>query len=237
MRFRRAQVRYAETPVPATPYQAAGQVWDKRLGAARVQAQNWRLMAFGCLSLSLIMAGALAWRAGQSLVTPYVVEVDKTGQVRAVGEALTPYQPTDAQIAFHLAHFINNVRSLAIDPVVVRQNWLQAYDYTTDKGAATLNEYARVSDPFASVGRKSVSVEVTSVVRASDSSFQVRWIERHYDSGTPTGQERWTAVLSTVQQPPRDEARLRKNPLGIYINGLSWSRELGSADTMPSRQE
>ena len=106
-----------------------------------------------------------------------------------------------------------------------------AYDYTTDKGAASLNEFARVNDPFAQVGRKSVSVEVTSVVRASDNSFQVRWIERHYDSGTPTGQERWTAVLSIVQQPPRDEARLRKNPLGIYINGLSWSRELGSADT------
>ena len=235
MRFKRAQVRYSETHEPVTPYQAAGQVWDQRLGAARVQAQNWRLMAFGCLSLSLIMAGGLAWRSGQSLVTPYVVEVDKTGQVRAIGEALTPYTPADAQIAFHLAHFISNVRSLAIDPIVVRQNWLQAYDYTTDKGAATLNEFARVNDPFAQVGRKSVSVEVTSVVRASDNSFQVRWIERHYDSGTPTGQERWTAVLSIVQQPPRDEARLRKNPLGIYINGLSWSRELGSVDTATPR--
>lgn len=235
MRFKRAHVRYSETLEPVTPYQAAGQVWDQRLGAARVQAQNWRMMAFGCLSLSLIMAGALAWRSDQSLVTPYVVEVDKTGQVRAIGEALTPYKPADAQIAFHLAHFISNVRSLAIDPIVVRQNWLQAYDYTTDKGAATLNEFARVNDPFAQVGRKSVSVEVTSVVRASDDSFQVRWIERHYDSGTPTGQERWTAVLSIVQQPPRDEARLRKNPLGIYINGLSWSRELGSADTATPR--
>ena len=237
MRFKRAQSRYSETPVPATPYQAAGQVWDERLGHARVQASNWRLMAFGCLGLSLIMTGGLVWRSGQSLVTPYVVEVDKAGQVRAVGEALTAYQPTDAQIAFHLAHFISNVRSLAIDPIVVRQNWLQAYDFTTDKGAATLNEFARTNDPFANVGRKSVSVEVTSVVRASDNSFQIRWIERHYDSGNPTGLQRWTAVLSVVMQPPRDEARLRKNPLGIYINGLSWSRELAAADTSSSRPE
>ena len=32
--------------------------------------------------------------------------------------------------------------------------------------------------------------------------------------------------LSIVQQTPRTEQRLRKNPLGIYVNGLSWSREL-----------
>ena len=230
MRFKRPQVKYSETPEPITPYQAAGQVWDRRLGSARVQASNWRLMAFGCLSLALLLAGALAWRAGQSLVTPYVVEVDAAGQVRAVGEAATPYQPTDAQIAFHLARFISNVRSLSIDPIVVRQNWLEAYDYATDRGAAALNDYARAHDPFAHVGQDSAAVEVTSVVRMSDSSFQVRWIERRYDAGALTGTERWTAVLSIVVQPPRNEERLRRNPLGIYVNGLSWSRELGSAE-------
>ena len=51
MRFKRPRVRYAETPQPATPYQAAGQAWDERIGSARVQAKNWRLMDFGCLRL------------------------------------------------------------------------------------------------------------------------------------------------------------------------------------------
>ena len=66
-------------------------------------------MAFGCLTLALLMAGGLVWRSAQSIVTPYVVEVDNTGQVRAVGEAATPYRPADAQIAYHLAHFITLV--------------------------------------------------------------------------------------------------------------------------------
>src|SRR5690606_34085533 len=132
MRFKRPWVRYAETPQPATPYQAAAQAWDERNGSARVQAKNWRFMAFGCLALALLMAGGLVWRSAQSIVTPYVVEVDRTGQVRAVGEAATPYRPVDAQIAYHLARFVTLVRSLSIDPIVVRQNWLEAYDYTTD---------------------------------------------------------------------------------------------------------
>jgi type IV secretion system protein VirB5 len=226
MRFKRPQVRYSDTPRPATPYQAAAQVWDQRMGTSLAQAKNWRLMAFGCLSLALLMAGGLVWRSAQSMVTPYVVEVDSAGQVRAVGEAASTYQPNDAQMAHHLARFIGLVRSLSIDPVVVRQNWLEAYHYTTDRGAATLNDYARANDPFTRVGKESVSVELSSVVRASDNSFQVRWNERRYVNGAAAGIERWTAVISIVLQPPRSEEKLRRNPLGIYVNGLSWSREL-----------
>ena len=226
MRFKRPQVRYASTPQPATPYQSAAQIWDERIGSARVQAKNWRWMAFGCLVLAVLMAGGLVWRSAQSIVTPYVIEVDHAGQVRTVGEATTPYRPVDAQIAYHLAQFITLVRSLSIDPVVVRQNWLNAYDYTTDRGAAVLNDYARTHDPFARVGKESVTVQVTSVTRASDTSFNVRWIEQHFVNDAPARTERWNAVISIVLQTPRTEQRLRKNPLGIYVNGLSWSREL-----------
>ena len=52
MIFRRAIQRYGKTPQPETPYSRAGQVWDERIGSARVQARNWRLMAFGCLALT-----------------------------------------------------------------------------------------------------------------------------------------------------------------------------------------
>lgn len=225
--FKRAGVRYATTPEPETPYQKAAQVWDERLGSARVQAKNWRLMAFGCLGLTVLSSAGLVWQAGQSQVTPYVVEVDRIGDVHAVGAAAQAYQPNDAQIAYQLAQFINNVRSLPLDPIVVRQDWLNAYEYTTDRGAAVLNDFARANDPFGKVGKQTVAVEVTSVVRASPDSFQIRWIERRYEQGALTSTDRWTGILSIVLQPPRSEERLRKNPLGIYVNGLNWSRELG----------
>jgi type IV secretion system protein TrbF len=45
--FPRASVRYGRTPEPETPYQKAAQVWDERIGSARVQARNWRLIALG----------------------------------------------------------------------------------------------------------------------------------------------------------------------------------------------
>ncbi|WP_273649821.1 conjugal transfer protein TrbF, partial [Pseudomonas aeruginosa] len=102
--------------------------------------------------------------------------------------------------------------------------------YTTHKGAAVLNDSARTNDPFTRFGKESVTVQITSVVRASDTSFNVRWTERRYVNGAAAGLERWTAVVSIVLQTPRTEERLRRNPLGIYVNGLSWSRELDSSD-------
>jgi type IV secretory pathway TrbF-like protein len=118
--FSRPSVRYGDTPEPVTPYQRAAQVWDERLGSARVQARNWRLAALGATALSTVLGLTLSTVIGRSGVVPYVVEVDRLGEVRAVGPAFEAYQPSDAQIAHFLARFIENVRSLSIDPVIVR---------------------------------------------------------------------------------------------------------------------
>lgn len=224
--FKRSSSHYGETPAPETPYQKAGQVWDERLGSARVQATNWRYMAFGCLVLAAASSVGLVWRSLQSTVTPYVVEVDELGAVQAVGPATIRYEPTDAQIAHHLARFLENIRGLSVDPVVVRQNWLSGYDFTTDKGAAVLNDYARDNDPFESVGRRSRTVDVVSVVRVSDDTFQARWIERTFENSAFVNTERFTALMTIVVDPPRDAETLRKNPLGIFIHGLNWGQDL-----------
>lgn len=225
--FKRSSVHYGRTPAPVTPYQKAAQAWDERIGSARVQARNWRLMAFSCLTLSCGLAGGLVWQSSQGTITPWVVEVDRLGQAQRVAPATSDFEPSDAQIAYHLARFIEDVRGLPADGIVLRQNWLRAYDFTTDRGATALNEYARSNDPFARLGKTQISVEVSSVIRASTESFRVAWVERGYENGSLASTERWTAILTIVIQAPRDADRLRKNPLGVYVNAISWSKELG----------
>ena len=227
MFFKRPSSRYGRTPEPETPYQRAAQAWDDRIGSARIQARNWRLMAFGSLFLSAGLSAAVVWQAMSGTVVPWVVQVDRLGQAQAISPAETGYRPTDPQIAWHLARFIEETRSIPADPIVLRQNWLHAYDFTTDKGALALNDYARVNDPFAKVGREQVAVDVSSVIRASPGSFRVAWVERRYVDGVLAATERWTAILTITIQTPRDVERLRKNPLGVYVHALNWSKELG----------
>ena len=224
--FRRPAAHYGKTPQPETPYQKAAQIWDERIGSARVQAKNWRYMAFGSLILSAGFAAALVWQSARGTVVPWVVQVDNLGQAQSVAAATADYRPTDPQVAWHLARFVEQVRSIPADPIIVRQNWLRAYEWTTDRGAAALNDYARANDPFAKVGKQQIAVEVSSVIRASADSFRVAWTERRYEDGKLSATERWTAIMTIAVQPPRDAERLKANPLGIYINAISWSREM-----------
>ena len=224
--FKRPTTHYGKSPEPVTPYQKAAQIWDERIGSSRVQARNWRLIAFGNLVLSAGFAAALIWQSAQGTIVPWVVEVDAHGEARTVEPAVAAYQPTDPQIAWHLARFIEQVRGLPSDAIVVRQNWLRAYEFTTDRGAVALNDYARANDPFTRVGREQVSIEVSSVIRASPDSFRVAWSERHYDSGQFARTERWTAIITVVIETPRTSERLRANPLGVYVNAINWSREM-----------
>ena len=235
MPFRRAVQRYGKTPEPETPYQRAGQLWDDRIGAARVQARNWRWMAFGGLFLTASLSAALVWQSLQSRVVPYVVEVDRLGEARSVVPAGTDYNPTDPQIAPPLGRFIRHVRSRSLDPVLMRENWLSAYEFVGERAARFLGEYARADNPFVEVGRRTVSVQVTSIVRASRDSFRVNWTESEYERGTLTETSQWTAMVTVRIQTPRSADALRKNPLGLYVEAIDWSRELDAKGLSQAR--
>lgn len=233
MKFRRVVQRYGRTPEPETPYQRAGQLWDERIGSARVQARNWRLMALGGLLLASGLSAALIWQSMQSRVVPYVVAVDRLGRAEAVAPATKDYRPTDPQIAWFLSRFITDIRGRSLDPVLMRENWLSAYAFATQRAVLFLGAYARASKPFADVGDKTVSVQVTSVVRASPTSFQVEWTEKSYQRGAPAGSSHWTAILTVKIKPPRDADTLRKNPLGLYVDAIDWSRQLDTSVSSP----
>ncbi|MBO6635944.1 MAG: conjugal transfer protein TrbF, partial [Parvibaculum sp.] len=98
------------------------------------------------------------------------------------------------------------------------------------RAATTLNEYASANDPFADVGRKSRTVDVVSVVRVSEDSFQARWLEKTYENGALTGVKRFTGLFTIVYSPPRDAETLRANPLGLYIHSLNWGEDLVTGD-------
>lgn len=225
--FRRPTSRFGREPKAETPYQRAQQSWDDRIGSARAQAYSWRLMAFGAAAiLSLSVADNLRLRFGTKIV-PYIVEVDRLGAARAVAPLEADYRPTDPQIAWHLARFIEHVRSRPADPIVLRQNLSAAYDFTTEQGATALNDYARANDPFANLADTQVAVDIKNVVRASADSFRIAWDERRYVRGQLSATTRWSAVLTIVVRTPTDAQTLSRNPLGLYVHAFNWSQDLG----------
>lgn len=224
--FKRPEVRYGRTPEPDTPYRRARQAWDERIGQVAVTGRRvWLLALFESTAIVALSAG-LVWQGARGQITPWVVEVDKLGQMRVVGPADAEFRPTDAMVAARIERFIDEVRSISSDPIVVRQNWLRAYDFTNAEGARALSAYAQANDPFQLVGKVQVSVEVSSVIRASPDSFRVAWIERRYQEGALASTERWSAILTLARQKPRTPQALEKNPLFVCVKAIDWSKEM-----------
>ena len=125
---------------------------------------------------------------------------------------------------------VSSSRSAAVpaDPVVVRQNWLARLRLHHRQGRAALNDYARTNDPFAKVGKAQISVEVSSVIRASRHLLPRRLDRaplRERCAGCDRALDRHPHHRRATR--PRDADRLRKNPLGIYVHAINWSKELG----------
>ena len=214
-------------PLPSapqsTPYQRAGQVWDDRTGLALAHARNWRRMAAGNLLLAGFLGAGWWVQADRAVVRPFVVEVSDWGQTQKITALHGRYEPSQAQMGHALSQWVRQVRSKSTDPIVIRQDWMAAYDLLSPRAAAWLNAWAQSHDPFAEVGREAVEVEVLNVVPRSPRTFDLQWRETRYQNGQRVSAERWRAVITTRLQPPRTEAELMKNPLGIRIEDVSWT--------------
>jgi type IV secretory pathway TrbF-like protein len=220
--FFRPQRALSATP-EATPYQRAGQVWDDRMGLSLAHARNWRRLAFANLALATFLGAGWWMQSQQAVVKPFVVEVSDWGQTQRITAIGGRYEPNEAQVGHALADWIRNVRSKSTDPIVIRQDWLAAYDFVTPRAAAFLNAWAAAHDPFAEAGREAVSVEVLNVVRRTPHTYDLQWRETRFVNGQQAAQARWRALITIKLQPPKTEADLMKNPLGIRIEDVSWT--------------
>lgn len=224
--FKRKTPTYGGSAPQNTPYAQAAQEWDNRVGSARVQAKNWRLMAFGSLGLSTITTVAFIISASTTHIATYVVPVNEYGKPGKIVAAGQSYQPTNAETAYFLADWVQLVRSKSTDGVVIRQNWQNAYNFITAQAEQTLNSYAKENDPFANVGQEARTIDVQAVLPRTKDTFQVTWRETVYNGGQPMPPVRWTGLFTVRIKPPKTEQQLRANPLGIYITSFQWSREL-----------
>jgi type IV secretion system protein VirB5 len=221
----RAPVKSMAPPVSETPYQRARQEWDARMGAAVLSARSWRMMALGALALCGLLAASLTFVAMQKRTFVHVVEVAPEGQVLEVRAAHGAWRPSETQIAYHVGRFVRLVRSLPTDPIVLRENWLEAYSLLGPKAAAHLSALAREDDPFAQVGRVGRTVQVRSILARSDRTWEVRWVERSTSAVGSGDGDVYTGLFEVATRKPRTAGEVADNPLGLVIVDFSWSAE------------
>lgn len=204
--------------VAETPYQHAQQEWDERIGSARVQAENWRLIAFFSLAVATLLLVILIVVLVSRSERIFVAEIGSRGRVVNVAPLSIGYNPTVAQKEYFIGNFIELLRSVPLDPVVAKQNWLKAYGFLGQRATAQLNTYLQQNNPLNILGKKTVVVKIDDINPLSDNSFAVEWQETIVNAdGQSEAHNLYSGVFTLTLKTPTTQQAILQNPLGIYI--------------------
>ena len=211
-------------------HSAGRRAYQESHGEYVIAAQRWRLIGMTALIVAGVAVTGMVMIASQSQVVPYGVKVDRLGAAVAVDRADVASKPDKAVIVAQLARWVMAVRSVWVDAGAQRGLVKEAYAMINARADAygTLNDHMRAHDPFERAKTETIAVEVLSVLPISGDSWRTEWREETRSrDGVRAGSREFQATATISFNPPSDEATIRANPSGLYINSFSWAERLG----------
>lgn len=209
-------------------YLKARMEWDDRYGSARIQALNWRYLSFFLLGLLMLSMLGMVYLGTLPKKAIHVIEVDKLGHAAYQGEAGTSgvqYKVNEASRKYHLTRFIEDVRSLPADPIVVKRQWEDAYALVTPAAANMLSDYARKYVPTDRMKEERITLNNLTLIPISENSWSAEWEETYWNTrGGNNGTHKWKGIFNLTFQEPTTDAQLKVNPIGMYIDSFSWTQ-------------
>ena len=204
--------------------------------------RNWQVMAFTLAGLLGVVAIAYVRLASSARLVPYVVQVDRLGQVVAAGVVDELRVPDQRLVASQLAHFLRTIRTVLPSEAAAAQADMvrQAYAFLGYEAAGFLNDYFShpENDPRVLGARLTRLVNVTSVLRVPNSKvWKLRWTEeeRPLQGGDPPRMRAWEGYVTVNLVPPATADAVEDNPLGLRISSLTWTEIAETADLSSQR--
>ena len=189
-----------------------------RIGSSTAQAKNWRLCALLSLSVAVLTIIILIITLAARKEKIFIAEVTKEGHVVNVAPLTIRYQPNEAQKEYFIANFIELTRSLTLDPVAVKKNWVNAYNFLSNRGAKQFAKYFKEANPTAILGKKTVTIQITDINPVSPATMHVNWTETTVNAnGQEEGKKNYSGIFTIALKQPTTRVEILRNPLGIYI--------------------
>jgi len=206
--------------------------WNERFGDYIASGRNWRVSSILQSATIIILAVGIVYIGSQSKRIPYVVEVDKLGQVVNVVSVEKTLPNSPRIIKAMLMRFIIDWRAVSPDTVVQKAATDRLYKMVPQGGASLekINGYYRENSPYVVAQANTVSIEpIGAPLPLSDQSWQVEWWETKRSlTGMQLSHIRYKAVLMIAFNPPKDDNQVLDldNPIGLYVIDLNWSQQL-----------
>lgn len=114
------------------------------------------------------------------------------------------YKVNEASRKYHLTRFIEDVRSLPADPIVVKRQWEDAYALVTPAAANMLSDYARKYVPTDRMKEERITLNNLTLIPISENSWSAEWEETYWNTrGGNNGTHKWKGIFNlTFHNPP-----------------------------------
>lgn len=222
-----ARAPAAPDSAPLTAFERARIEWFERYGCAVVERNRmylgWALTTAALLAACLAIAALLPLKT----VEPYVVRVADNGQVAVERAAAQRYTPGRAERTYFASRWVQQL--LTLDPYLTERQLSEAWRMTSGLATRQLLDWLRTERPLERLRRDpalSRSVAIVTVVPLDESVMQVRVRTETRAGG---GELRSAVVQVTLHYaivPPRTEAEIIRNPIGLYVTRFSLAEEL-----------
>jgi type IV secretion system protein VirB5 len=193
--------------------------------------RNWQLMAFSLTVLLALVTFSYVRLVASARVVPYLIQVDRLGQVLEMGPADRTATPDQRLVAAQLAQFVRAIRTVLPAAAAAGQAEMmkRGYAFLAPEAAGSLNDYFadQRNDPRSLGSRLTRQVDVTAILRVPNSEvWRLQWTEteRPTQPGGATRTTAWEAYATVKLVPPVTEQAVQDNPLGLYITTINWAQ-------------
>lgn len=222
------------------PYLNAKRAWNTHTAGLMKSLQVWQLVSLASLLVTLAAVGGLIAIGGQSKFIPLVFQQDYSGNTLSVTRADRVGQASIDDYRSTAAHFIENLRMVSADSELQKNAVFQVYAYLNQNDAALTKVQEFYSDkqqsnPFERAAHELVSIEIKSVLKETEDTWQVDWIEttRNRDGSIKQKPVFMKAIVTLYQESEIHDIAsesILKNPHLIYIRDFNWSYDLQHGD-------
>lgn len=217
------------------PFLNARSEWNGVNGALVSSRLGWMVVGLFSLCIALASVAGVIWIGSQSKFIPYIVKVDKAGTAIGAGVADEAPAATARVKQALVAGFIEQSRLVSVDWTLQRKalDCVTALIRQGDPSGQKLSEFwnSPGGNPFERAKKEIVDISITSVIQASQATWEVEWIEtkRGRDGGL-IERVPMRALVTLAEDPSQIEsqAQMLRNPLGIFVQDFSWARRMSS---------
>lgn len=202
------------------------------LESAASNTRGWKLATFimGAITLTAVVGVIII--GSQSKIKPVVIEIDGYGTPMRLYQINEATNTSDSRIAkATIAQTITAIRSVSVDAGMQKRrmdNIIHFFE-KSQPGFNRVQEYVTnpKTNPFKRAKTELVAIQVHSVIKLTDVTWQVEWTERIRDrTGLPLDKNKYKATVTIGYADEISDETIYINPTGLLIKDLVWSKQI-----------